>query len=277
MAREYLFASTRRVARTSLWMPAADCHDIRLAFDKGILGQNSRIIAVERDPATFITMRTTLRKIARERKLHHEPVLINAPLHTVALDQSLDFAFLDLCGTCDAPILCWVEYVFAPKLAKGAELAVTCTYAKRNSSFLQDCRDTLLYQWHALYNEFAHSHDYYDRHNDNREYEPIVVPALLLKCALYRYDSRLRQPKCYGDDMPMIAFKFSDIKDHPGTPYYPSFSEVYMRTLLQQRSAKIIPLVAKPSRRPLVSTITSSRSEAARKAAETRRRNSMIK
>jgi predicted O-methyltransferase YrrM len=266
-AREYLFSTTRFVSRSSLWMPAAECLDVQLAFDKGILDRDSRLIAVERDPMVFASLRKTLREIACDRKLRHEPVLLNQPLHNVALDHSLDFVFLDLCGAYDAPVLSWIEYVLAPRLTSGADLAVTCTYAKRNSNFLQDCRDTMVHQWRALYDEFAHSHDYFDRHNDEREYEPIVVPALLLKFALCRYDSRMRQPKCYGDDMPMIAFKISDIQAHPGQPHYPSFSELYMRTLLLQQQS------AQPIRNQQSST---TRSEAARKAVETRRRRAVI-
>lgn len=258
LARQYLFSNTGFVSRASLWLPGAECIDLQLAFDMGLLTAQSHIIAVERDASVFPLMRRRLLRLAEKWGLRHRPLILHRSLHEVVLDRKLDFAFIDLCGTCDRNILRWLEHEFAPKLMTGADVTLTCTYAKRNSSFLQNCRDAFLTQWPALYNSFAGSHDYFDRHNDEREFEPIVVPALLLKCVFRRYDMVMRRPFPYRDTFPMVAFKLSDAQEQE-TAIYPSFDAI--NRVIRQRHVAEKQIILSP------------RSEAALKAVATRRRN----
>jgi hypothetical protein len=268
-ARRYLFQSTRFASRRSLWMPAAECVDIQLAFEMGVLSRRSRIIAVEQDKAIFQRMRRKLRSIAAQHKLVHAPEFINAPLHTVTLNQSLDFAFIDLCGTCDARILLWMEQMLAPHLSQNADVAVTCTYAMRHSRFLQTCRNTLLEHWSTLYTDFGFQHNYW--HPSSQPYEPITVPAILLKCAFHGQDVRMRQPYFYRDDYPMIAFKLSDVRS-PGRSLYPAFSS--LQAVMTQHAPVRMPmrLPAATARLPGASSdVAMRRRLAALKAVATRR------
>ena len=306
-ARRYLFSTTRFVSLRSLWLPAAEGCDLHLAFEMGLLDRNSQIIAVESDPIIYAAMCQMLDSLAAERQLAHRPIAINRYLHELSLDQPIDFAFLDLCGTCDADFLGWLQTGLAPKLLAGADLAITCTYAKRNSQFLQSCRDTLIHHWHDLYQQFCARHAFFDKYNDTREFEPLTVPAILLKCALHQFDVFMRRCWPYADEMPMIGYKLQDLRPD-GDRIYPSFTDLMAKmSKIEHRRPNLLkpipdvpvpkPVVPKPVvprppivRKPAVPKVplpiicppsdivdlAMRRSLAALKAHETRRRNNWI-
>jgi hypothetical protein len=223
-ARKYLFETTERQARRSLWLPSWQCLDIKLAFEMGILDSDSEIIAVEQERDVFDGMQRTLRSIAKKQGLKHAPIALHSRLEDVTLTAPIDFAFIDLCGTCGPPILLWMESMLAPNLMEAADVAVTFTYTTRRTTYFHACRDVLLEHWRDLYVKFVYSHDCWIP--SKHPYEPILLPVILLKCALHKHDVLIRQPFAYRDGYPMLGVKVSDICT-PGQGIYPPFSTLH--------------------------------------------------
>lgn len=176
--------------------------DIRKGIEIGSLDINKPIYGVERDPdrARIIKHDMTTNVGLTDFRMHQ------GLLDFLELDQSVDFAFIDLMGTLEPEVLNWFSGVLAPRLTPDAHFSLTVAECPRGSLFMKKAR--IVYETHFPdVVEFARNHY-------GLEIERLL-PVLLLRAAFHRYNFALVDRERYQNSaqgLYMLFYKFTDFE-----------------------------------------------------------------
>lgn len=232
---------TRQLAEPSgfksktLWLPGFDCLDVLNAWNKKLLNPDGEHILVEHDPEIAKEIRRKLKGIPCNFNLYE------GELHQLELTDKLDYAHLDFCGCLTRQVADWIFDEF--KVCNGAEVHFTFAYALRNSNFLKDMYQMVL-KVEPFRSEFRYNFCDLGRTN-----EIISFYCSLIRFMLNRWDYCSLQPIWYKDTIQSMVFYSCQQLSWRGP-----FDEFDFR-----------------STKPMPAKTKKARSEAAKKAHQTRK------
>jgi hypothetical protein len=256
---------------STLWLPGEDTRCVDLARDRGVVTQETFIVAVEEDRATAGRIRRRLAK----RGWTRQSVVMNQTLTAVRLRSPLDFAFLDLCGQPDEPLARWIEQHLADNLFEGADLSITFRLFRRNNLFMEQVEKALKTpKGGAALLHLAETLGIYN--------PAILLPLVVVLCCLRHQSFRILTPAIYRDEghVSMLLLRLRDIRRSTET-WWPSISDIISGVERGWREGAYSEGARKAwetlhEQGPRIDPETARRSDIARKAWATRRANGWI-
>lgn len=89
--------------KTYLCFPSLKCRDIVIGMEMGALNKDTKIIAIERDPQVA----TSIKRFLRSRGFKFE--VFNCEAERAFIYDTIDGAYIDVCGQITAGLVCWVH------------------------------------------------------------------------------------------------------------------------------------------------------------------------
>lgn len=231
-ARSFSLANLPPRAR-SLWLPGDACLCVKEALALGVLDTDSRIIAVERDRATFAIMAATMRGLG----FNHIPLLECRELSTVVLPFDLDLVNIDLCGSLTLDLAQWIERTLPHHLTMNASIIMTTRFGWRNNPFMVHAEERLL-------------DDYRDLAEDvtleiGSRHEKEVIPLLILMSALHNFVGHTTAIRYYdviedggSHHQPMMLYRMDNIRHRTAPTRLPTLG-VLLRGFEMSREAAL--------------------------------------
>jgi hypothetical protein len=123
-----------------LTLPGRDCMDVQLGIDLSVLGEDTRITAVERSKTVFAYISKWF--------LQNWPGATPGPILTSLCDLTdlvpLDLVFLDYLGNPTHDDAYWIRNHLRPQLLPGARVGITACKCYRNNHLLAEIRSLLV-------------------------------------------------------------------------------------------------------------------------------------
>jgi hypothetical protein len=121
-------------------------------------------------------------------------------VHSLKLKHTVDFAFLDLCGTLDEKVCLWLRDELQSRLVQESALALTVSYAIRASAFMAKAK--IVYEQH-----FPECVKFAKQHYGLQSWQRLI-PLLLVRSSLHELNFRLSERNLYRDTVGMLFYKF---------------------------------------------------------------------
>jgi hypothetical protein len=119
-----------------LLFPGEYLRDVDFFLKAGIIGINTRILAVEKDKKLAAKIERGLKKRGFRRFLVHPKELFSLDPTDFLQGEKFDMGFIDLCGNYHAQESFWV-YENQHHFAEGAVIGVTCFVKNRRAEFVR--------------------------------------------------------------------------------------------------------------------------------------------
>lgn len=225
ISREYVLQGYKQ-RHAALFLPGWDegakqCgQDIRTALSMGILDRSKPLYVVERNPELAPLIYADLESLGFENI-----IMQVCDLSEVELHHKLDFAFIDLMGCLTMRICEWMRDTLAPALSKGATLALTVAYCKRNNHFI-DAAERVMFDGANDYKEITRAmRDLYGIEGGEK-----LLPFLLVKSVFQGHTFAYKPLFKYNDNInSMLTFKFTEFAKANTPTGYPSLAEISTR------------------------------------------------
>jgi hypothetical protein len=225
VSREYVLNGYKQ-CHAALFLPGWDeavgeCgQDIRTALRMGILDREKPLYVVEKNYEWAPLIEADLKALGFTKIVMHI-----GELSEVKFEHRLDFAFIDLMGCLTLSICEWMRDTLAPALAKGAIVALTVAYCKRNNHFI-DAAERVMFKGRDDYKDITRAmRDLYKIEGGEK-----LLPFLLVK-AIFQHHSFAYNPLFkYNDNVvSMLSFKFTEFAKANTPNGYPSLVDITAR------------------------------------------------
>ena len=120
--------------KTILMLPSHSCLDLKSMLEKGFIGRNTYVIAVEFNPKNVPSIRNFLKKHFNDFAIF-EGAIEDFDLPELLGKRKIDFAFIDLCGLLKASVADWL-YEVRHCFADGCRIPITLKLNQRNGKYL---------------------------------------------------------------------------------------------------------------------------------------------
>jgi hypothetical protein len=140
LARQAILAqSPLRICR-GLWLPSAECLDVSLFKDNGNITDDTEVVAVERDPATFKLMMHKLKAMGIKNLDG-----IKGEVEDYINKKHFDFVHVDWCGFFNLRRFKWISKSIAPFVRKDSVVVFTVMSSYRDEVIMPElvkvCKD----------------------------------------------------------------------------------------------------------------------------------------
>lgn len=141
--REFLCSRFPQAVKVWLGFPGSGCISTKLAIEKGIIDDNTLIIAIERDATTAKKIEKYLQTLPNKYYIHRKNLRYFHNVGDVLNGKKIDAAFLDFCGVVDEHSTRWIVNN-SHHFAQGCMFGYTISSNFRVAPFLYGFRDTFL-------------------------------------------------------------------------------------------------------------------------------------
>jgi hypothetical protein len=249
--------------RSALFLPGNECLCVKEAIAKGVLGQDSFLHAIERDPETSKVITETL------NELGIQSTVFNGDLSDYEPGVPLDYAMLDLMGPLDQDLASWLSGI-VQNANPGFSLSMITTMNWRNSTFMRSATRTLWAKHKELIDQL--------KQDENIGFSYVVGHMAVLRSVLRDFDFDFKWTIRYRDTVhTMMAFRLVNFRPAANGNGWPSIGELTENTMNTTKTTATSPAVkAWETRRKMAAeaeaaAIFAKRSASAHKAWETRR------
>lgn len=238
--------------------------DIRYALKEGLLDLTKPLYVAESNPALADLIEADLLALGFTCLIMHR-----GDLSTMRIHHKIDFAFIDLLGTLNADICCWMMDCLAPMLSCKARVALTMAYSRRNNDFMAKCERIFIRD----YPEFICD----TRDRTQIEGHQRLIPVMLVSSIFRDHEFAYRAMMKYQDsNYSMLTYKFTHFKRIDGDNGTPLLNDILSRINTEDTMINRSEIAHKAAETRKNNQQKKKRSEAAQKAWATRRANGWV-
>jgi len=183
----------RKIVKNGIWLPGKGCQCIKQAIaEKKVYLNKGRQILVEEYGHVAEAIKKEMRKYAWRTP----PTVHQGMLHSLKLDEPIDYAFFDFFGAIDRRTAYWIQTELAPKLAEGADLVFTFAYGRVQgcNRFINEAQN-LFYGDDEEYNDLSYKLSEQLNLSDTN----ILLYHCIIKSLFSQFDFQIKQAFKYRD------------------------------------------------------------------------------